>query len=127
VNGMEGATATTRARGQGGTVDLRLAAIRYDAGTVYRFLFVTPPARTAALAEGLRRTTYSFDKLTDAEAAALKPQRIRIVTVEPGDTVASLAARMPFEDAKIERFRVLNGLSEGASVQPGQKVKLGAV
>jgi predicted Zn-dependent protease len=72
----------------------------------------------------MRRTTYSFRKLTDAEAAALKPQRIRIVTVQPGDTVASLAARMPFEDYKVERFRTLNGLAEGAALTPGQKVKL---
>jgi len=124
VNGLEGATGTARVSTQSGTADLRLAAIRYDAGTVYRFLFITDPDQTSQLSEGLRRTTYSFRKLSDAEAAALKPQRIRIVTVQPGDTVASLAARMPFEDYKIERFRVLNGLAEGATLTPGQKVKL---
>jgi predicted Zn-dependent protease len=31
---------------------------------------------------------------------------------------------MPFDDHKVERFRVLNGLSEGAALTPGQKVKL---
>jgi predicted Zn-dependent protease len=124
VNGLDGATGTTRISTQNGTVDLRLAAIRFDARTVYRFLFITDPDQTASLSEALRRTTYSFRKLTDAEAAALKPQRIRVVTVQPGDTVASLAARMPFEDYKVERFRTLNGLAEGAALTPGQKVKL---
>ncbi len=124
VNGMDGATGTARVNTQGGAADLRLVAIRYDSGKVYRFLFLTAPNQTSDLAAGLRQTTYSFKKLSDAEAAALKPQRIRIVTAQPGDTVASLAARMPFDDHQVERFRVLNGLVDGATLTPGQKVKL---
>ena len=79
---------------------------------------------TERLSEGLRRTTYSFRKLTDAEARELKPQRIRVVTVAAGDTVESLARRMAIEDHQVERFRVLNGLAEGETVRPGQRVKL---
>lgn len=124
VNGLQGATGTARVQTRSGAADLRLAAIRYSSDRVYRFLFLTPPNRTAALSEGLRRTTYSFRKLSDAEAAALKPQRIRVVTVQPGDSVASLAARMPFDDRQVERFRVLNGLQNGATLTPGQRVKL---
>ncbi len=124
VNGMDGATGTTRVNTQGGAVDLRLAAIRYDSGTVYRFLFITAPNQTAGLSDALRRTTYSFKKLSAAEAAALKPQRIRVVTVQPGDSVATLAARMAYGDHQVERFRVLNGLADGATLTPGQKVKL---
>lgn len=124
VNGLDGATGTARVNTSGGAADLRLVAIRYDAGTVYRFLMLTPRNLTGELSEGLRRTTYSFKKLTDAEASALKPQRIRVVTVGAGDTVASLAARMAIEDHQVERFRVLNGLSEGATLTVGQQVKL---
>ena len=60
VNGMEAATAVTQVRTNGGTFDLRLVAYRVDAKTVYRFLFLTPPAQTGAMSEELRRTTYSF-------------------------------------------------------------------
>lgn len=124
VNGMEGATGVARVRTNAGTADLRLVAIRYDSGTVYRFIMLTPTNLTAGLSEGLRRTTYSFKKLSDAEARALKPLRIRVVTVQSGDTVQSLAARMAFDDHQVERFRVLNGLAEGATLTPGQRVKL---
>lgn len=41
-----------------------------------------------------------------------------------GDTVASLAARMAFDDAKEARFRVLNGLASGDRVSVGDKVKI---
>jgi predicted Zn-dependent protease len=125
VNGLDGATGSARVRMKsGGTADLRLVAIRYDAKTVYRFLFITDPDQTSSLSEGLRSTTYSFRKLTDAEAAQLKPHRIRIVTVKQGDTVESLAARMPYDDYRVERFLTLNGLSDNAVLTPGQKVKL---
>jgi len=46
------------------------------------------------------------------------------VTVRPGDSVASLAARMPFDRAKEARFRVLNDLAPGETVRPGDRVKL---
>ncbi|MGO4838913.1 metalloprotease, partial [Rhizobiaceae sp. 2RAB30] len=59
-----------------------------------------------------------------AEKAALKPLRIRVVTVRPGDTVGSLAASMVGVDRKLDLFRVLNALGPGASVSAGQKVKI---
>lgn len=124
VNGMDAATGRTQVRTRQGRRDLRLVAIRYDPETIYRFLFVTPPAMTERLNEELRRTTYSFRKLSAEEAAALEPLRLVIHTVQPGETQESLAERMPFAAFRLERFRVLNGLSPDDSLKPGQKVKL---
>jgi predicted Zn-dependent protease len=124
INGMAAATGRTRARTQKGTRDLRAVAIRYDSSTIYRFLFVTPPGQTEWLSEALRRTTFSFRKLSAAEAGQLKPLRLRIHTVKAGETQASLAEKMPYPDYRLLRFRVLNGLSEGDALQPGQQVKL---
>ena len=59
-----------------------------------------------------------------AEAAAIRPRVIDVVTVAPGDTVQSLAARMAYRDFKLDRFLALNGLAPGARLAPGQKVKL---
>lgn len=124
INGMAAATATTRGRTKAGTVDVRALAIRFDAGQVYRFLFLTPPARTAALSEELRRTTYSFRRLTAEEKAAVKPWRIKVVRAGAGDSADSLGARMAPSQWKVELFRVLNGLAAGQNPQPGQQVKL---
>lgn len=124
INGLSAATGWLRVRRRGGDFDLRAVAIKFDATQVYRFQFLTPVDKTASRSEALRRTTYSFRRITDAEAAAVKPYRIRIHTVAPGETVQRLADRLPFEDFRLERFQVINGLAPGEAPAVGQKVKL---
>ena len=63
-------------------------------------------------------------RISASQAAGITPRRVEVVTVRSGDTVASLAARMAFDDAKEARFRVLNGLGATDRVSAGQKVKL---
>ena len=124
VNGMPAATGRARQETRQGARDFRLVAFRFDDKTIYRMLFVTPPRATAGLAADLRRTTYSFRKLTPQEAADVKPLRLRIHTVRAGETPRSLAARMPFESFALERFLVLNGLRANSTLRAGQKVKI---
>jgi predicted Zn-dependent protease len=125
VNGMPAATAATRAQGQDGQVaDIRLVAIRFDASTYYRFLFVSPPNVTGQLAEAFRRTTYSFRRLSEKDVDGIRPMRIRAVTVRPGETVDTLANRMAVPKLRREHFLVLNGLPPDAQLRPGDLVKL---
>ena len=124
VNGKEGATGSIRQDGQNGPVDIRLVAVRWDAQTVYRFMFVTPANLTGALSEPFRSTTYSLRGLSASEAAGLRPLRLRVVEVRASDTIASLAGRMAYEDFQRERFMVLNGLSSDGELQPGMLVKI---
>ncbi len=124
INGMPSATATTRINSRSGQLDVRLVAIGFDSNTIYRFLFATPPSMTESLSVDLRRTTYSFRRLSAAEAAAIKPNRLRIQTVKRGETVSSLAAKTPFDDLPEKRFQTLNGLAPGADLTAGEKVKL---
>lgn len=124
VNGLDAATATTTARTSDGTFDARLVAYRVDLQTIYRFVFLTPRSRTEALSTELRRTTYSFRVLSASEAAALRPHTVRVVTVKPGDTVQSLARRMPYPDYQVQRFEVLNGIDADRPLTVGQKVKI---
>lgn len=124
INDMDAATAVARVQGNSGVRDLRLVAIRYDANTIYRFLFATQPADTAGLAEWLRRTTYSFRRLPEAEAARAQPLKIRVVTVGAADTVESLSKRMAFDTAQEKRFRLINGLQPDDRPRPGDRVKL---
>jgi len=65
----------------------------------------------------------SLRKITPAEATAIRPRIIRVVTVAPGDTVQSLSSKMAYRDYKVDRFIALNGLGN-APLVPGQKVKL---
>jgi predicted Zn-dependent protease len=124
VNGLEAATGWVKVGTNRGPMELRLAAIRTDRSHVYRFRFLTPLSLLAQLGPGNLRTIQSFRLLTAAEAAALKPLRVRVVTVKKSDTVAAMANRMAFESYQAERFRVLNGLAPGAALSPGQRVKI---
>lgn len=124
VNGMQGATGSLRVDGRSGPVDVRFVAVRWDGQTVYRFLFVTPAGITGSYSEPFRHTTYSLRRLSNAEAAALRPLRLDIVEVRAGDTIESLARRMAYDDLRRERFMVLNGIDNDGQLQPGMLVKI---
>lgn len=123
INGMAAATGLTRLNTKKGAMDARLLAVK-DGKSVFRLLFLTSPQVTAQHAEEQRRTGHSLRHLTDAERGAIRPLRIKVVTVRSGDTADKLADRMAYDDHKVERFRTLNGLADGKDVTPGQKVKL---
>ena len=124
VDGMDAVAASTRVRTKSGVRDVRLVAIRAAPTRVYRFFFVTPPQRTREFSAPFRQMIASFRRLGVAQAANLRPLRLRVVEVRPGDTVQSLAVRMPFNDFRTERFQVLNGLRPGERLRPGQLVKI---
>ena len=124
INGYPAATGSLRINTGAGVRDARLIAIRFDQDRIARFVFLTPPERTAQLMPALQRTSFSFRPLTRAETAGLRPRRVQVATVQRGDTVSTLARRMAFDDFQVERFLTLNGLDPGAVLRPGQKVKL---
>jgi predicted Zn-dependent protease len=124
INGLEAATGTGRIRTNDGTRDVRLVAIRFTDNQIYRFIFATKPDVTDQLAGDIRTTIYSFRQLSASEAAELRPQRIQVVQVASGDTIESVAPRMAFDDYRVERFLVLNGLKRGDRLQTGQLVKI---
>ncbi|WP_225768091.1 M48 family metalloprotease [Inquilinus sp. Marseille-Q2685] len=69
-----------------------------------------------------RSAVESFRRIGAAEAAAVRPRRLVVVRVRPGDTVSSLVGRMRVEAAEA-RFRLLNDVV-GDEVTPGARVKL---
>ena len=123
INGMAAATGVTRLNTNKGAMDARLLAIRGNKAT-YRFLYLTPPNATNAHAQEMKNSGLSFRHLTEAEKSAMKPLRIKVITVKAGDTVEKLAEQMPYEDHRLERFRVLNDLGDGKGGTPGQKLQM---
>lgn len=124
INGFEAAQGRVSGRVGGRPVEGTVLALRYDASTIYRFMFLAPAGAGEATRAGFERTAESFHRLSEGEASGLQPYRIRVVTVRAGDTVQSLAARLPYPDFKVERFRVLNGLEANEGVVAGQRVKI---
>ena len=119
VNGIPAAYSTARVNSGNGQVDITVFAYKWDASHAYHFMTITQAGQ-----QPFNDMFGSVRRLTNAQAAALKSRRLQVLTVKSGDTVQTMAARMAYTDAAMERFLVLNGLSAGARLTPGQKVKV---
>ena len=119
VNGIPAAYSTARVNSGNGQVDVTVFAYKWDASHAYHFMTITQAGQ-----QPFNDMFGSVRRLTNAQAAALKSRRLQVLTVKSGDTVQTMASRMAYSDAAMERFLVLNGLSAGARLTPGQKVKV---
>ncbi len=120
VNGIPAAYGAARANNETGSVDVIVFA--YELGPKLAVHFLTA-AQTGG-ADVFNSMFGSMRKITDSEAAGIKSRKISVQTVKNGDSLQSLAARMAYTDRQMERFLVLNGLSEASKLTPGQKIKL---
>ncbi len=118
INGFPAASATA----SGDQWQFKIFALRFD-NDVYRFIFATKQ-KTTESERNARETVNSFRRLTLEEIQAARPLRIKVITVQPGDTVESLSHRMAGVDHPMERFRVLNGLDAHAQVKVRDRVKI---
>ena len=91
-------------------------------GRMHLFTGMIPGGSERDLA-ALRAAAESYRPLSQAEAAALRPLRIRMHRVREGDTIDGLAAQMP-GDLKRKTFVALNGLGDRQWLTPGEQVKL---
>jgi predicted Zn-dependent protease len=121
INGIPAAYTVTRANAGSGAVDVGIVAYQWAPDTVYHFVMLTSAGSGfgpfASMIDSIR-------KITPAQAAAIRPRVIDVVTVKPGDTVQSLSERMAYRNFRLERFLTLNGLPAGGRLTPGQRVKL---
>jgi predicted Zn-dependent protease len=121
INGIPAAFTVTRANTRSGVMDISIVAYQWAPGTVYHFVMLS---RGGTGMGPFASMVNSIRKISPAEAAAIRPRVIDVVTVRPGDTVGSLAGRMAYRDFQLDRFLALNGLAPNARLAPGQKVKL---
>jgi len=118
INGFPAASANAR----GEQWQFRVYALRFGSD-VYRFIFAARKKNTES-DRNARETVNSFRRLTLDEIQAARPLRIKVITVQPGDTVESLSHRMAGVDRPTERFRILNGLDAHAQVKVRDLVKI---
>lgn len=119
VNGIPAFTAYSDQQTQNGVVRLTVFVYEFSANQGFHFVTLTP-ANTSPFSGMFQ----SVARLTQSEANAIKPRKLRVVTVGKGDNVQSLAGRMAYKSLQAERFLALNGLRTGATLVTGQKVKI---
>ena len=121
INGLPAAYTTSRANTSSGVFDVSVMAYQWSPNTIYHFVMLT---RGGGGIAPFAQMVNSLRRITPAEAAAIRPRVIDVVTVRPGDTVQSMASRMAYRDFQLDRFLAFNGLNAGSRLVPGQKVKL---
>jgi predicted Zn-dependent protease len=120
VNGIPAFYATATVAGQNGAQnEVTVFAYAFSATSAYHFVTIAP-----ANASPFNSMYQSMRQLSATEAAAIKPRKLRVVTVGRSDTVSSLAAKMAYPDLKTERFMALNGLRSEAALVSGKRVKI---
>ena len=121
INGIPASYVTARANTSSGSVDVGVFAYQWDRDTMYHFLTLT---RGGYGLQPFASMVNSLRRISPAEAAAIRPKVIDVVTVQRGDTIQGLASWMAYRDFQLDRFLALNGLNANSPLAPGQKVKL---
>lgn len=120
-----GADAAIGARPRGadtGLTQARYVIIRHGDRVCSFSLVSDGPDRDRQI-EVLVAAARTFRTLSDAEAASLRPYRLRIVS-PAGATPAQLAGRMPYPDLKMERLLVMNAADAPADLTRRQQIKI---
>jgi predicted Zn-dependent protease len=120
TNGIETATSMLRTRTNQGEIDGRLTVYRWGDDGWYHLLMLAP----AGTDPGFTALANSVRRMSPQEVAAIKGRRVSVVRVAPTDTLQSLANRMAYDDDRLARFLILNGLDQNSRLQPGQRVKI---
>jgi predicted Zn-dependent protease len=119
VNGIPAFSSYADVQQQNGVVRLTVYAYEFSASQAFHFVTITPVNTSPFTA-----MYQSVARLSQSEANAIKPRKLRVVTVGSGDTVQTLAGRMAYKSLQAERFLALNGLRAGATLTRGQRVKI---
>jgi predicted Zn-dependent protease len=118
INGFPAASAIA----SGDQWQFKVYALRFGSD-VYRFIFATKQ-KTTESDRNARETVNSFRRLSLDEIQTARPLRIKVINVQPGDTVESLSHRMAGVDRPADRFRIINGLEAHAQVKARDRVKI---
>ena len=119
VNGIPAFTSTADVQTQNGVVRLTVFAYEFSPSQAFHFVTITPNN-----AAPFNTMYQSVTRLSQREADAIKPRKLRVVTVGRSDSVATLSARMAYKNYQSDRFLALNGLNSGSTLRTGQRVKI---
>jgi predicted Zn-dependent protease len=119
LRGLPVFTSSADVQTQNGTVRLTIYAYEFSANQAFHFATIAP-VNTSPFTSMYE----SVSRISQSEAAAVKPRKIRVVTVGKSDSVASLSGRMAYKNYQTDRFLALNGMTSSSTLKVGQKVKI---
>ena len=108
---------------QGGKY-IELLVVEYSLSQVIRFALISPANLSANAQSAMQTLRRGVKLLSAAQAGRIKPDRIRVITVQPGDTLESLSRRMAPDERRQELLLALNNLGKPVTLSPGTQLKL---
>lgn len=124
INGMRAATASFAGSVQGKPMTIRLVAIEWKAGEFFRFSLAIPKGVSSAFMSELKKSTYSFRRLSDSEKKAIQPKKLYVLQAPAGASVGLMASKMDVDGNKTEKFLILNGMTSNDKIIVGQPYKI---
>jgi predicted Zn-dependent protease len=121
VNGVSALFVPVSVSTQQGEVDLAMMAYAGPGGGAFHFIMVSPPGGAAP--QALQALFGSFQLLSAADAATLRPRMIRVAAAGPNDSYQSLAKLMASE-RPLEHLLMLNGRTAEQPLRPGERLKV---
>jgi predicted Zn-dependent protease len=122
IGGAEAAIGSKPRGSDTGLAQIRYVLVRRGPGICYFNLLSDGPDRDRRI-EAMTAAARSFHSLSDSQAAALEPFRLRVIS-PAGSTAAALAARMPYRDHQMERLLTLNGVISPTALMRLAQVKI---
>ena len=120
INGLPAMVGTARVNNGRNQVDVTVIAYEFASNQAFHFAAITAAGRGSVF-----NSMYnSLRRISSAEAQQVIPRRIDVVTAARGDTIQTLAGRMAYGNAQVERFMVLNGMASNSQVVPGERYKI---
>jgi len=122
IDGVEAAIGARPRGSDTGLGQVRYVMVRHGDQVCYFNLLSEGPDRDRRI-DVLVNAARSFRTLSDAEAAALRPYRLRVISPD-GASATQLARRLPYGDFRMERLLVLNGVDNAAELVRLPQVKI---
>lgn len=120
INGLPAAYGVARVNSSNQQVDVVVFAYEFARDRAFHFVTLAPAGQSQIFSPMFN----SVRRVSETEARQVRGRKLAVVTVARGDTLASLASRMAFDDGQMERFLVLNRLTASSVLKPGDKVKI---
>jgi predicted Zn-dependent protease len=113
-----------QANTKNGAVDVTAYVVRWQGTMNYIFLWVTPANASRQSQPPIASSVQSLRSISMQAANPPPAMRVDVVTVQRGDTPASISRTMAFDQYKEERFRVMNAIGPAEGLRAGERVKL---
>ena len=124
VNGLDAYVGTYQGQMQGLGDVVTLAAHIVHQRNVYLLAGLAPANEFRSVQEQFSQTIRSFRELSRQEAENIRPNRIDLYTVRPGDTWSSIAEGIGRGTVKASTLAILNNYEPTQPPKPGDRIKV---